>query len=342
MRTGLFAAATAASIFAGCVAAHAQDDKIVLKYATFIPETHVLAVNRTKPFMDEVKRLSNGRIEFEYYPAEQVGKARTFIDLLNTGAVDIAEIGVGYFSGTVLPLAGVIEFPGLSDSSCKTSKGLRAIGMPGGPLYESDFKENGIRALDFMVNPPFQIAPSKVPIKSVADIAGKKLRTAGGVMELTAKTFGGIPVSITSSEIYTALDRGTLDGVLFTWTLADTFDFPSIAKHGTYGFGFGTPGQFVAIGEQTFQKLPQDIQDVLVQAGETIEKQVCAFLDEAEAKMVEKYKSQGQDIHFWTDEEKAQMMEAIKGLPRDWISALEVRGKPAKATIEGFVAGMGN
>lgn len=341
VRKALQAALSAAILIVGGAGGAVAQDKIVLKYATFVPANHVLAVNRTAPFMEEVKRLSNGRVDFEYYPNEQAGKARSFIDLLNTGAVDIAEIGIGYFSATTLPLLGIIEFPGLTDSSCQTSAALRSIGMPGGPLHEADFKENGIRALDFMVNPPFQIAPSRVPITSVAQVTGKKLRTAGGVMELAVKGLGGIPVSITASEIYTALDRGTLDGVMFTWILADTYDFPKIAKYGTYGFGFGTPGQFVMIGENTFQKLPKDVQDILVQAGATVEKQICKYLDDNETKMVEKYKTAGQNIHFWNAQEKEQMLKATKDLPKLWMDTLEARGKPAKAVWDGFNASLG-
>jgi len=314
----------------------AQSDKIILKYASFIPVDHVHTRNHTQPFMDEVRRLSNGRVDFEFYPAEQAGRARTFISLLNTGAMDIAEVSPGYYSATLLPMTAIIEFPGRTRAACEASAALRAIGMPGGPMHEGDFKENGIRGLTFMVNAPFQIAPSRVPIHSMQTLRGKKLRTAGGVMELAARALGATPVSITASEIYTALDRGTLDAVVFTWLLADTYKFPEIAKYGTNGFGFGTPGQFIMVGEKTWQSLPADIQDILVQAGIHAERHSCTFQDNNEAAMVQRYKDSGQNIYEWTEEEKALMLQAVKDLPEMWVDTLEKRGKPARLAWEQF------
>lgn len=321
-------------------AASAQQDPIVLKYTTFVPSNHVMVTEGGNLFMNEVTRLTNGRVKFEFYPAEQIGKAKQFIDLMNTGLVDIADIGIGYFTADRLPLLGIIEMPGLTNSSCAASRALRSIGTPGGILHENDFKANGIRALDFRVNPGFNIVSLRVPVNSIADLKGKKLRTAGGVMEVAIKSLGGIPVSMTSSEIYTALDRGTLDGVMFTYTLSDTLGFDKVSKYGTTGFGFGTPGQFIMISEATFQKMPKDIQDALLQAGKTEEEHICAYFDQGETKMVEKFKANGTKIHEWTAAEKAALADAVKDLPDQWIKAMEARGKPAKAALEAYIGAL--
>jgi len=155
-------------------------------------------------------------------------------------------------------------------------------------------------------------------------------------MELAARALGATPVSITASEIYTALDRGTLDAVVFTWLLADTYKFPEIAKYGTNGFGFGTPGQFIMVGEKTWQNLPADIQDILVRAGIHAERTSCTYQDDNEAAMVQRYKDSGQNIYEWTEEEKALMLQAVKDLPDMWMDTLEKRGKPARLAWEQF------
>jgi TRAP-type C4-dicarboxylate transport system substrate-binding protein len=64
-----------------------------------------------KFFMDRATALSNGRIKFEWYPAEQLGKAKDLLALVQTGVADMADVVPGYVPDK-LPLSGVAELPG--------------------------------------------------------------------------------------------------------------------------------------------------------------------------------------------------------------------------------------
>src|SRR5690625_2960380 len=58
-----------------------NDEKILLKVADSFPTTNDLSSEGIVYFMDRVEELTNGQVEFEYYPAEQLGKADSFLDL---------------------------------------------------------------------------------------------------------------------------------------------------------------------------------------------------------------------------------------------------------------------
>ncbi|MEO8977148.1 MAG: hypothetical protein ABI552_15510, partial [Casimicrobiaceae bacterium] len=85
--------------------------KITLRVADSVPATHPISVNGTKFWMDEVTRLTNGQVQFQWYPAEQLGKAKDLLALTQAGTADVGRFGASY-TPEKLPLTAVEELPG--------------------------------------------------------------------------------------------------------------------------------------------------------------------------------------------------------------------------------------
>ena len=64
----------------GAAPALAQD--ITLRVGDNLPTTHFLSEHGIQYFMDEVKTRSDGRVAFQYFPAQQVGKASDMLQLV--------------------------------------------------------------------------------------------------------------------------------------------------------------------------------------------------------------------------------------------------------------------
>src|SRR5690606_39494548 len=60
--------------------------------------------------------LSQGRIEFQYFPAEQLGKAKDLLTLVQSGAADIVDISPSYISDK-FALSSVAELPAMFNRS---------------------------------------------------------------------------------------------------------------------------------------------------------------------------------------------------------------------------------
>ncbi len=71
---------------------------------------------------------------------------------------------------------------------------------------------------------------SKVPIRKMADFAGKKMR-AGGPQALFHKAMGGAPVSMGGGDIYTAIKLGTIDGTYWDTGGIDDMAFQEVIKY---------------------------------------------------------------------------------------------------------------
>jgi hypothetical protein len=82
-----------------------------IKIADSFPVGHYLPKYFTTPMMERLKADPAAKgIEFEYYPAEQLGKAKDLLSLTQSGLVDIAYVGPGFVSDK-MPLSVVPELP---------------------------------------------------------------------------------------------------------------------------------------------------------------------------------------------------------------------------------------
>lgn len=336
MRKSIITLLAAAATFTGLSGVAHSQETIKLKMATFLPATQFQVVHGSQVWMDEVKRLTNGKVEFEYYPAQQLGKAAELMDLMLNGVIDVAEVAPAYVTGK-LPLMGVLEMPGVVKTSCEGAAAMRSLATPGGTIYDADYKPNGVMPLTFFIYPPYSVV-SREPIKSIEDFAGKKLRTSGGAMELVAGKLGGTSVRMPSPEIYQSLQRGTIDAVMFSFLSAEDSDLDSVARYGVTGYGFGAPSVVVTMADKKFKSLPQDIQDALVKAGPVADQSFCDYVDTNDAATLKKFVDEGMEMFTLSDADKAKLDEELAPIAADWAKGLDERGKPATKAFEEFSA----
>ena len=103
-------------------------DPIVLRFADDIPKTHPISVYGSKFWMDTVERLTNGRVQFQWYPSGQLGKGRDVLALVQSGAIDVGSVGPSY-TPEKLPLSAVAE-PAISPSEPPVSVTESGTGWP--------------------------------------------------------------------------------------------------------------------------------------------------------------------------------------------------------------------
>ena len=261
------ALAVAATVALGAGAQAQTTTKI--KIADSFPVGHYLPRYITTPMMEKLKANPAAKgIEFEYYPAEQMGKAKDFLSLVQSGVIDIAYVAPGFVSDK-MPLSVVSELPLEFSGSCQGTMAYWNLAKPGGLLDKKEFAPNGVRLLFTIVLPPYQIITRK-PFSNLKDIEGMKIRASGSAKELVMKKLKAIPVLMPTPDVYESLSRGTIDGVLFPFNSLAPYEIHKLSKTGTIGENFGT---FVAnwvISEKRFQSLPPAVQQDLTAMGEQL------------------------------------------------------------------------
>lgn len=335
--TKLFATSLAA-VLCATGAASAQTTKI--KIADSFPVGHYLPKYFTMPMVERLKANPAAKgFEFEYYPAEQMGKAKDLLSLTQSGVIDIAYVAPGFVSDK-MPTSVVPELPLPYQGSCQATLAYFNLAKPGGLLDKKEFAPNGVRLLFTIVLPPYQVVTRK-PFASLKEVEGMKIRASGSAKELLLKKLKAVPVLMPTPEVYESLSRGTIDGVLFPFNSLAPYEIDKLSKTGTIGSNFGS---FVAnwvISEKRFQSLPPAVQKDLMTMSEEMTKSVCKQVENDEAGDISKTRAAGVKLTPLATADQAALEAAAVEVSNEWAATLDRRGKGGTEVLNALKAGMG-
>jgi TRAP-type C4-dicarboxylate transport system substrate-binding protein len=317
------------------VAAPALAQKITLRIADVYPTGHPVAESTAKVFMEEVKKATNGQVEFQYYPAEQLGKGKDMLALTQSGVMDIGLVVPSYISDK-MPLSAVAELPGGFPTSCAGTMALYKLATDG-VLARSEFGTNGVRVLIAHTFAPFQLVSTK-KFTTLAGIDGQKLRSLGAATDSAIRKIKGVPIRIPAPEINESMSRGTIDGGLMGYPTVLSYDLTRLVKTATSGANFGGAIVTYAISEAKWKTLPPDVQKAMVQAGEKATRNGCELADKAVAPSVEKLKSGGVAMLEFSPEDNRTLLATMATIGEEWAVDLDKRGKPGTEVLKSFRA----
>ena len=316
-------------------ASMAQDKKIVLRLADSFPSGHFLHQHGTRPWMEQVTRATNGAVAFEHYPAEQLGKAKDLLSLVQSGVADGSLFVVSYASDK-LPLASVVELPGMFATACQATLAHWKLAREGGILAQREYGPNGVRILFTITPAPYQLAVAERRIDSAKDLEGLKVRIVGGSMELTMRKLKAVGVRTSAPDAYEAVTRGTLDGVLFAYGSVLQYNIPT--KFVTSGDGFGSVAIVFMVNENKWKQFPEAVKKAMSDAGEAVNRTACAGMDRDEAGDLQKLKQKGVVEVRWSGDTLRQVDAAKASVASEWAAELDKRGKPGTQVLKAVQA----
>ena len=322
----------AAAVIATCgIAPVFADDTITIKFAMAVPPAHFTAVAGAKFFMDRAVELSKGRIKFEWYPAEQLGKAKDMLTLVQTGVADMADVVPGYVPDK-LPLSGVSELPGQITDSCDGTRTFYELTRPGKFLAKNEYDPQKVHVLMAAPLVPYKIFTTKKQLDRPQDIQGLKLRSAGGASEITMSELGAVSVRLAGPDIHEALSRGTIDGAMYPYLSLKSFDLIDTVKFATEEVRVGSVATTFLFSQARWQTLPEDIRAVLDQAGAEAGMNYCNYMDTQE---IAEKKELSSRIKATRPSEAAleQWRSRLSKVKLEWAKRLDARNKPGTAAL---------
>lgn len=305
------------------------DEKILLKVGDSFPTTNDLSSEGIVYFMDRVEELTNGQVEFEYYPAEQIGKADSYLDLTLSKTIDI---GYTSYSTDRLPLSEVATLPGAYNNAVEGSAIIWDLVK--NYLIDEEYLTNGVRPLFAVSLPQYQLVTNSEPITSIDDIQGKKVRVTG-TMELAFDELGAVPVFMPATEAYTAMERGTVDGLVFPFTSFKPYQIESLAKYSTQNANLGSFTVIYSINEEVYQSLPDNVKEAMARAGDEVVEHLSEFLDNKTEELIEEFSSQI-ELYELSEKEVAKWDKRLEPAWDKWSEDLDSRGFKGSETVEKF------
>ncbi|WP_047144392.1 TRAP transporter substrate-binding protein DctP [Aquamicrobium sp. LC103] len=328
--------------FALAAGAAAAQETISLRVADHYAPSSLTRQYTIQYFMDLVKERSSGRVEFQYFPAEQLGKARDMLALTQQGVVDIGLVAPSYVPEK-MPLSAVAELPGTYASSCEGGKAYTKIAAEG-PLAERDFMENGIRPLIVFMLPPYQIV-TRDPVTSLDDFSGLKLRSGGTAQDQTITALNAVPVRMSGVEVYESLSRGTLDGAVFPLQATIDFRLSEVLKNTTRSANFGGFATTYSISERAWNGIPDDLKTVIAEAASETERHACESLDrDDKGPALERLAEAGVQATEMPKALASEVAVRLKDIGTRWAASVDAQGLAGTQVLESFheALGMGN
>jgi len=309
-------------------------ESVTLRLADQFPLTHFASKTGSQAFIKQVDEMSNKTVTIKHFPAQQLAKASGMLDAVKNRVADIAVCGVVYVSDR-MPLSGAAMLPGLFND---VTTGTRAYTkLANNELLEAEFLRHGVRPLWVSLAPVYQLQlTSKESITSLDDIKGKKLRTAGAIMELTAKALGATPVTIGPSDFYLSLQRGTVDGAIYTIPGWRAYSLQEVLNSSTVNAGLGSVAFATLINEDVWQGLSPEVQAILQKAGEATGAGAAATFDKVVAKSNQQMKEAGKNVYSLSPKVLAEMNAKLSAVEKVWLDQMKSRNLPGDKILAAF------
>ncbi len=292
-----------------------QEKPIVLRYAGNFPAKHYM----TK-MMEEWARLveqrSNNRVKIEVYPAAQLYSDKDLDRALSSGAVDLGQAMANVLAG-IAPSTHILDFAMVWDDWDHYD---RVYHNGGFKIMDDEMREHNMKEVFIM---PYgkTTGPitNKKKIVKHEDMKGLKIRAMGGNMALAVKALGATPVFLSAGEVYQALQRGTIDGAVSGFTSMSERKWGEVAKYVWELYYCPTTSGHTAANLNSWNKLPPDIQKIMLDTGREIEKRYRKeVIDKEEAKAREDLIKLGVEIVVPSSQEVEVCRKLIKPIIDEW------------------------
>jgi len=320
-------------MLAGSVQAADSDKVYTLKIADSFPTKHPM--NKVITFlMEDAKKNSNGRLQFKYYPAQQLGKLKDLLKLCQQGMTDIAYTGTSFFPSQ-FSLNLVMNLPYYTTAMEGTQ--IYAKLLATSPEVQAEWAKNKVRVIQIGCTNQYDVGTTKRQINSPEDLKGLRLRVAGALFEVIAKRYGIIPVTMPGNEMYESLQRGILDGTVLTLPSSSGYRLQELIKYHTLGLRMGGFAAGYVISDKSWNKLPPDLQQALLKAGQRTSIYFAKLWDGMVGKLATGWeKKAGMKFTKIPADQRALWDAPLKGIEEEWIAQQEKRGLPGRKVFEQF------
>ena len=226
--------------------------------------SHVVAVDTPKGqaaefFKKRAEELTQGKVKVEVYPNSQLYKDKEEMEALQLGAVQMLAPSLAKFGPLGVKDFEVFDLPFIFDGYDDLHKITTG---PVGQQLLAKLEPKGIKGLAYWDN-GFKSFSANTPIKTPADLKGKKLRIQSSkVLEAQMQALKAIPQTMAFSEVYQALQTGVVDGTenpisnFYTQKMHEVQKYLTITNHGYLGYA-------VIVNKKFWDELPADIRGQL-------------------------------------------------------------------------------
>ena len=314
-----------------CMAASlslAQDKPVTLKVANWFPVGHKQDV-LLKEWGQELEKRCNGKVKVSYHPAGTLVPAAQSYDACVKGITDVGNQVLGYAMGR-FPFLQVLDLPiGFPPGQAPT-KIANAVYNKFKPKELDDVKVLWLHSM-----PDGLLHTRAKPVRKLEDIQGLKIRCFGSNAKFIG-LLGAAPVAIPAPDVYDALSKGVVDGMLWSYEALKGFRVGEFVKYTNENTNTAYGAVFaVVMNKKKWNALPPDIQKIVDELSSEYIEKYAKMWEDINTEGKQWLKDRGDELIALSPEEQARWYEkGAKPVVDEYLKEMKVKGLPGEEAMK--------
>jgi len=309
MRLSLMLAICISIVLVGSLSETMAAKKITIKFTTVQMPKQQMGKAALK-IAKIVNSQLGDRVEMRVYPSAQLYRGKEEIEALMRGEIEMSFV-IGSRLETLDPSLQCFKLPFLFENVDVAYKVLD------GPMGKELFKKLPPRNLQFLglVNSGNVVfSNAKRPLRLPKDFKGLKMRSYGRMGKDTAAGLGATAVVTASSETFSALQQGVIDGVMTPNSVYLKRKYNTIQKYVTDGGTVNFTNTALLANLKFWNGLPDDVRSKLKAILDNVTAEMRKEMKAANEKIFDRISAEGNEVHHLTPEETAAWEKALQPL----------------------------
>ncbi len=236
-----------------------------LKFGHLANQEHIWN-KAAERFKQIVEKESDGRIDVQIFPNEQLGNEMEVINSIQLGTADMTITGESLQNWA--PKAAMMAVPYAFRDSEQLRKAVE--GDIGKEIETQIEAQTGLVPIAWFERGPRQLTSNR-PIKKPSDLNGLRLRVPNVPLFVdTWQALGAKPTPMAFSEVFTALQQGTIDAQENPLSLIESASFDEVQDYVNLT-DHVLSWIYVVIGKQKLESMPEDLQKVVLDAADKMQ-----------------------------------------------------------------------
>jgi TRAP-type C4-dicarboxylate transport system substrate-binding protein len=259
-----------------------------------------------KKYIERVNKNGKDVVHIRLLGGPEVAPAFEQLQALRTGIADMTHSAGAYYVGETIEAAAMYLI-----APTNLKRYLEALRNSGALeiINEAYAKKSGVRFVGITVGGTgFRFLMAK-PITSLDGLKGKRIRASGAQDAKAIQFLGGSPQTIPANELYTALQRGVVDGAYRAPN-----DAWSFGEHKVYKAMIATPIQFAPGGvympTRAWDKLPENVKKVLEGTIVELEPTILSYFQTNDQAAIKRLEKNGMKVIEVDDAAKKRLTDA--------------------------------
>jgi tripartite ATP-independent transporter DctP family solute receptor len=253
-------------------------------------------------FAREVEKRTSGRYKVQNFYAGALGAERESIEGVQLGTLDLTMTSTGPVPNFV-PEVAILDIPFLFRDYA------HARAVLDGPIGQEmlvKFDAKGIKALAWGENGFRHMTNNKHPVSAPDDLKGLKMRTMENPIHIQAyRQFGILPTPMAFTEVFTALQQGTVDGQENPLSVITAAKLDQVQKYLSLTGHVYSPA-VILMSKTQWDKLSAEDKQAFADAAKEAVKANRARIDEDERRAVGDLRAKGMAVVDTLDKAKFQ------------------------------------